>query len=58
MPNSPQYRVIEGTGIKVLSHCEIGVAGLAFISYFGAIFAGFSLLASAGIVLESQWSLR
>ena len=34
-----------------LSHCEIVAAGFAIISFFGAIFAGFSLLASAGIAI-------
>ena len=34
-----------------LSHCEMGAAGLAIISFFGAIFSGFSLLASASIAI-------
>ena len=41
----------KGKGMGLLSHCEIGAAGLAIISFFGAIFAGFSLLASAGIAI-------
>ena len=35
----------------LLSHCEIGAAVGAIISFFSAIFAGFSLLASAGIAI-------
>ena len=34
-----------------LSHCEIGAIGFAIISFFGAIFSGFSLLASASIAI-------
>ena len=37
--------------MESLSHCEIVAAVFAIISFVGAIFAGFSLLASAGIAL-------
>ena len=42
---------VEGKGMGSLSHCEMGAAGLAIISFFGAIFSGFSLLASASIAI-------
>jgi len=42
---------VEGKGMGSLSHCEIGAIGFAIISFFGAIFSGFSLLPSVGIAV-------